>query len=231
MSEPFSSQRWKLWQPDDLTLPASALTEALTVPEVMPEEADDTLKTLTLLQDQVRSEAQTAGYTEGYDKGLSEGQHAGYETGYQQGLSDAQQQNAPLQARMQQLVNGFQHSLGALDSVIATRLLQLALEAARQVIGQTPCTDSAALLCQIQSALQQEPIFSGKPQLRVHPEDLHNVEQSLGATLKLHGWGLLADSALHPGGCKVSNEDGELDASIDTRWHELCRLVPPGERS
>jgi flagellar assembly protein FliH len=63
--------------------------------------------------------------------------------------------------------------------VIASRLMQMALEAARQVIGQTPTVDNSALIKQIQGLLQQEPLFSGKPQLRVHPDDLQRVEESL----------------------------------------------------
>ena len=70
---------------------------------------------------------------------------------------------------------------------------------------------------------------NGKPQLRVHPDDYPRVEQQLGVTLSLHGWRLLADGELHPGGCKVSAEEGDLDASLATRWHELCRLAAPGE--
>lgn len=62
---------------------------------------------------------------------------------------------------MQQLVSEFQTTLDALDSVIASRLMQMALEAARQVIGQTPTVDNSALIKQIQQLLQQEPLFSG----------------------------------------------------------------------
>lgn len=57
---------------------------------------------------------------------------------------------------MQQLVSEFQTTLDALDSVIASRLMQMALEAARQVIGQTPTVDNSALIKQIQQLLQQE---------------------------------------------------------------------------
>lgn len=98
---------------------------------------------------------------------------------------------------MQQLVSEFQTTLDALDSVIASRLMQMALEAARQVIGQTPTVDNSALIKQIQQLLQQEPLFSGKPQLRVHPDDLQRVDDMLGATLSLHGWRLRGDPTLH----------------------------------
>ena len=42
----------------------------------------------------------------------------------------------------------------------------------------------------------------------------------LGATLSLHGWRLRGDPTLHPGGCKVSADEGDLDASVATRWQE-----------
>lgn len=166
------------------------------------------------------NEGRQTGHAQGYQEGLAKG--------LEQGIEQARQQQAPLHARMQQLVSEFQHTLDALDSVIASRLMQMALEAARQVIGQTPVVDNAALIKQIQALLQQEPLFSGKPQLRVHPDDLQRVEESLGATLSLHGWRLRGDPSLHHGGCKVSADEGDLDASVATRWQELCRLAAPG---
>ncbi|WP_313611619.1 flagellar assembly protein FliH [Pantoea piersonii] len=230
MSDAFSARPWQLWQPDDLGRSNEPEPEILPEPEMFESEADEQQQQqFERMQQQARKESQAQGYNEGYQQGFAEGQKAGYDAGFQQGLADAQQQQAPLQARMQQLVTEFQHSLEALDSVIASRLMQLALEAARQVIGQATAVDGSALLRQIQQLLQQEPMFSGKPQLRVHPDDLQRIEQTLGPTLDLHGWRLLADGTLHPGGCKLSAEDGDLDASVATRWQELCRLAAPGE--
>ncbi|WP_439212283.1 flagellar assembly protein FliH [Duffyella gerundensis] len=234
MSDAFSARPWQPWLPQDLGRSDEPTFEAIVLPEGlsegMPEEqVDEQQQMLERLQMQVRTEAQGKGYSEGHQQGLSEGQRAGYDAGFQQGLLEAQQQQAPLQARMQQMVTEFQHTLEALDSVIAARLMQMALAAARQVIGQATQIDGSALLKQIQNMLLQEPMFSGKPQLRVHPDDLPRIEQTLGVTLDMHGWRLLADSTLHPGGCKVTAEDGDLDASVATRWHELCRLAAPGE--
>lgn len=229
MSDAFSARPWQLWQPEDLGRSHEPEPEMMPEPELFASEVDEQQLQFERLQQQARKESQAQGYNEGHQQGFAEGQKAGYDAGFQQGLADAQQQQAPLQARMQQLVTEFQHSLEALDSVIASRLMQLALEAARQVIGQATTVDGSALLRQIQQLLQQEPMFSGKPQLRVHPDDLQRIEQTLGPTLDLHGWRLLADSTLHPGGCKLSAEDGDLDASVATRWQELCRLAAPGE--
>ncbi|WP_144817319.1 flagellar assembly protein FliH [Enterobacter sp. DE0047] len=230
---------WKIWTPEDLAMPVSEFVPAVAYDsdsDDAPQESEEIVLTDEQKQQQQLAQLQIQAHEQGYSAGLAEGRQDGHSKGYQeglaqgleQGLAQAQQQQAPIHARMQQLVSEFQYTLDALDSVIASRLMQMALEAARQVIGQTPSVDNTALIKQIQQLLQQEPLFNGKPQLRVHPDDLQRVEEMLGATLSLHGWRLRGDPTLHPGGCKVSADEGDLDASVATRWQELCRLAAPG---
>jgi flagellar assembly protein FliH len=233
MSDRINTLPWQPWSLNDLTEP-KAVVEPLPLPPVesFGTPLDDSVvqeQQLAQLRLQAEQQGQQQGYADGQQKGYEAGFQAGMEEGRQQGLLEAQQQQQPLTAHWQQLVTEFQHTLDALDSVIASRLMQLALTAAKQVLGQPPVCDGTALLAQIQQLIQQEPMFSGKPQLRVHPDDYQRIEQQLGATLSLHGWRLLADGQLHPGGCKVSADEGDLDASLATRWHELCRLAAPGE--
>ncbi len=227
---------WKIWTPDDLSPPRAEFVpvnlesdgtdEESTEPELSEEELR--AQQLAQIQMQAHDQGYAAGMNEGRQKGQEQGYQEGLAQGLAQGLEQARTQQAPIHARMQQLVSEFQNTLDALDSVIASRLMQMALEAARQVIGHTPPVDNSSLIKQIQGLLQQEPLFSGKPQLRVHPDDLQRVEEMLGATLSLHGWRLRGDPTLHHGGCKVSADEGDLDASVATRWQELCRLAAPG---
>ncbi|WP_447879628.1 flagellar assembly protein FliH [Serratia fonticola] len=231
MSDRLNTLPWQPWLLNDLADPKPVL-EPESPPEVIIIPQDDSIneqQRLEMLRLQAQQQGQQQGFAEGQQKGYDAGFQAGLEEGRQQGILAGQQQQQPITEHWQQLVTEFQHTLDALDSVIASRLMQLALTAAKQVIGQAPVCDGTALLGQIQQLIQQEPMFSGKPQLRVHPDDYERVEQQLGMTLSLHGWRLLADGQLHPGGCKVSAEEGDLDASLATRWHELCRLAAPGE--
>lgn len=231
MSDSLNTLPWQPWSLNDLADPKPVLAPEIP-PEVIIIPQDDSIneqQRLEMLRLQAQQQGQQQGFAEGQQKGYDAGFQAGLEEGRQQGILAGQQQQQPITDHWQQLVTEFQHTLDALDSVIASRLMQLALTAAKQVIGQAPVCDGTALLGQIQQLIQQEPMFSGKPQLRVHPDDYERVEQQLGVTLSLHGWRLLADGQLHPGGCKVSAEEGDLDASLATRWHELCRLAAPGE--
>ena len=176
---------------------------------------------------------QMQAHEQGFNAGMNEGRQTGHAQGYQEGLAkglergieQARQQQAPLHARMQQLVSEFQHTLDALDSVIASRLMQMALEAARQVIGQTPIVDNAALIKQIRG-------YSSRSRCSAANRScafilmICSAWKSLGATLSLHGWRLRGDPSLHHGGCKVSADEGDLDASVATRWQELCAAAP-----
>lgn len=228
MSDAFNQLPWRPWALNDLS--RQALLPIITP---LAGETEDQGKVrqaaLEEAQDKMLQEAKRNGFAEGHTQGQQEGYQAGLLLGQEEGRRQILLEQQPAVAQLQMLVSEFQHSLDALDSVVTERLAQLALSAARLVLGQTSDEGNNAMLRQIQQFLQQEPTFSGKPQLRVHPSLLPLVEQHLGATLSLHGWRLIADGDLHPGGCKVSAPEGSLDASLATRWHELCRLAAPGE--
>ncbi|MGI8489279.1 flagellar assembly protein FliH [Pectobacterium sp. S5] len=239
MSNAPKSLAWQPWKPNDLAEPVSKSVPTYQVsdePELSDIENFSEENVLSTAEDELASlrestmqQARETGFAQGHQQGYDAGYQEGLAKGQQQGLQNALQQQQPIIEQMQQMVTEFQQTLDTLDSVIPARLMQLALTAAKQILGQPPVCDGNALLGQIQQLIQQEPMFSGRTQLRVHPSDLERVEQFLGPTLSLHGWRLLADSQLHPGGCKVSAEEGDLDASLATRWHELCRLAAPGE--
>lgn len=153
---------WKIWMPDDLAPPSSPVFESLSYPDEPSDEPEedsepDLQQTLAIMQAQAREQGHQDGYADGHVTGLEEGRKAGFQQGIEQGLAEAKLQQAPVHARMQQLVSEFQYTLDALDSVIASRLMQMALEAARQVIGHTQGIDNSALIKQIQALLQQEP--------------------------------------------------------------------------
>lgn len=228
MSDAFNHLPWRPWSLNDLAPSAMPV-----LPEPMDAESADDAQlqqaALNTLRSQAKQEAHRAGYAEGLKQGQQEGYQTGLLAGQEEGRRQALLEQQPAIAQLQMMVSEFQYTLDALDSVMAERLTQLALSAARQVLGQEPSGGADAMLRQVQRLMQQEAILTGKPQLRVHPSQMELVEKQLGATLKLHGWRLMPDETLHPGGCRVTSAEGELDASLATRWHELCRLAAPGD--
>jgi flagellar assembly protein FliH len=231
MSDAFNHLPWRPWALTDLSTPTlpPEPSEPSEPMDAAAKEEYEQMAALTAARKKLQAEAQRSGFEEGYKQGVQEGYQAGLRTGQEAGLQQVLDQQLPAVAQLQMLVNEFQHTLDSMDSVIVERLAQLALAAARKVLGQASIGEGTALIQQIQQFLLQEPAFSGKPQLRVHPSLIPLVEKHLGSTLNMHGWRLIPDPDVHPGGCKITAMEGDLDASLATRWHELCRLAAPGE--
>jgi flagellar assembly protein FliH len=234
---------WQRWLPGELTswetlqAKLEQHKQGRMTPESLGDEAktseQDRLQEQARILDELKEQARRAGHEQGIAEGRSQGYEQGLEEGRQaglaQGLQEASEQQQVITEQWKALLADFNHSLGGLDTVIASRLMQLSLTAAHHILGQPAICDGTALLNQIREFIQQEPMFSGKPQLRVHPQNIPLVEQQLGDLLALNGWRLIADNKLHPGGCKVSADEGDLDASLATRWQEMCRLAGSGE--
>ncbi|SFN62604.1 flagellar assembly protein FliH [Xenorhabdus japonica] len=233
MSDKSNNGNWRPWQPGELTQWETLRAKLEpTDEEQEPSEQDrlfEQARILDELKEQARQAGHAQGFIEGQAQGYEQGVQEGRQAGLEQGLREAQQQQQVVIEQWKALLADFSHSMDGLDTVIASRLMQLSLTAAHHILGQPAVCDGTALLNQIREFIQQEPMFSGKPQLRVHPQNIPLVEQQLGELLALHGWRLIADNKLHPGGCKISADEGDMDASLATRWHEMCRLAAPGE--
>lgn len=226
-----SDNDWMAWQPDNLLAEFdSPKTDAL------PAAAVDASSDVQLQAElsRLRQKAEQQGFAQGQAKGLEEGKKHGYEEGLRLGkeegielskleLNQVHQQHAE---RFTQLVESFQTSLGSLDSVIPSRLVQMALTAARSVLGEYIVCDNAQRMLRerIQRLLQEEPLFTGPVRLWVSAEDRPLIEESMGEAFAANGWELRVDEKMLPGGCRVVGCEGELDASVETRWQELCCL-------
>ncbi|WP_330847870.1 flagellar assembly protein FliH [Pantoea latae] len=156
----------------------------------------------------------------GYQEGFSQGEQAGRE----QGAAAASAEQQAQAQRFTQLVDGFQTALESLDSVIPARLMQLALSAVRALLGKQVLCDTSLLLETIRQLMQENLRFTRHIELWVSQQDAALVSERLGEVLEAHGWTLRVDAQMTPGGCRLTAKEGELDATLATRWKMLCDL-------
>ena len=238
MSDKENNPQWKRWQPRELNqwdfnssvLPSLSDVPEPDVPKIPCLEPREVLEQINLL-DNLKEEAHRSGFQTGQEMGEKAGYDAGFAQGLQEGAEQGRQQalaeQQPVTESWQKLLSEFSYSLDSFDSVVTTKLLQIALTAAKQVLGQPAVCDGSALLEEISRLLKQKPLFAGQPELRVNPVHIEMLEQHLSTQLNLNNWRLVADPQLHAGGCRVVADDGEIDMSVATRWQELCRLYAP----
>lgn len=235
---PINQETWQPWQLRELNqweLGNSAIPALDSIPEpdkpkVPCLEPQEVLEQINIL-DNLKEDAQKTGYKQGHQQGEKDGYVVGFEQGLrageEQGRQQALAQEQPIIETWQKLLSQFNYSLDSVDTVVTTKLLQIALTAAKQVLGQSTVCDGTALLEEISHLLHQKPIFTGQPELHVNPAHAQLIEQHLGSLLSLNGWRLVTDPKLHLGGCRVVADDGEVDMTVATRWQELCRLYAP----
>ena len=230
MSDGRLKHDWRRWMPEDLGYPFTSLDSLPPIPEAgVASSTDEKLAELNRL----RQQAQQPGYNEGLKKGEEDGHAQGYERGLEQGktegielgLAQAKAEQQELTDQFASLLKDFNVTMESLDEVIPARLVQMALTAARQVIGQAPMCDASALVEQVRKLLHEETLFNGQPQLWVSPDDYPMVQEQLGSTLENHGWRLYSDGKILRGGCRICSSDGELDATLGARWEALCHLT------
>jgi flagellar assembly protein FliH len=90
--------------------------------------------------------------------------------------------------------------------------------------GKITC-DPSVLLKTIKEKVHQNTFFNKNSKLIVSVLDYQSIEESLGSLLREYGWVLISDENLHQGGFKIVTDDGEIDASLSSRWEELCHLA------
>ena len=217
--EPRLSQTaWQRWEMASFTpaLPAQAAQTAPVVePETRPIEPTPLINEaeLAALRLQARMAGEAEGREQGHAQGLAEGHAAG--------LAAVQAQAAQLQA----LTLALPAALQLAQNSVADDLLALALDIARQVLGQALAAEPQAILAVVHELLQAEPSLTGAPQLLLHPDDAVLVKELLADDLKAAGWRVRLDPHIARGGCRVTAQSGERDATVQARWDRVSAAL------
>lgn len=229
-----SDNGWQNWQPQDLLADEnqSEMEVMSSVSAANPATHYESDELLQAELTRIRQQAEKKGFAQGEARGLEEGKQRGYEEGLLQGkkeglangLAEAQAKQDESIERLNKLFTEFKSALDSLDCVIPSRLVQLSLMAVRAMLGKNFVPDNALLLEKIQQLVEEDTMFKGDAQLWVNQGDVAIVEEHLGTTLASLGWELRGDAAMLPGGCRITSQDGEIDATLETRWQELCNL-------
>ncbi|MGP3590950.1 flagellar assembly protein FliH [Vagococcus sp. WN89Y] len=228
---PMSNGQWAAWRPEKLIQDELPAAEMIVSAQPADAASDPAFQAELA---RIRKQAEQKGFAHGEQHGIEEGKKQGYEQGLQLGREDGIAQGAAEFMQQQQkqaqqfahLIESFQAALDNLDSAMPSRLVQVALTAARTMFGDSIVSGSTHtwLLEHIQTLLRQENLLQGKAKLWVSGEESALVKEQLGNVLESKGWELCIDPQMLPGGCRITTDEGELDATTETRWNALCNL-------
>ena len=215
---------WERWEMGSVTQerpPAPRVSPVAEAPKLAPLAPALLIDEAELVR--LRLLAQQAGEAEGRRQGFALGQAEGHAAA----VGAVQEQAAQLRA----LTLALPAALLSAEREVADDLLALALDIARQVLGQALAAEPQLILGTVRELLQAEPALTGTPQLVLHPDDAALVKEHLADDLKTAGWRLRTDSGTPRGGCRVMAASGERDATLASRWERVTaameRHLPP----
>lgn len=177
------------------------------VPATHPGPSSDLEK---LAMDEARQQALAEGFEQGHATGSAEVREALGAT-MQKSIADAS-------LRMAQLLHNTSEHLRKSEEQISRHILELACDVARQVVRREIRSDPKLLEPVIAEALGQL-IDDGLPAtVRLHPEDLERLGDSLKENLGKPQPEFVADASITPGGCLIESASMAVDATVEKRW-------------
>lgn len=195
--------------------PAPAAVAAPATPAAAVEEELRAQQERRALEEAVER-AISAGRADGVIRGHAEGKEKGYAEGFTAGLDAAQQSQAQQLQRLAGLIDRLSAPIPALDRAIEERLVALALEVARCVIGGEISRSPEHLVRLIREALAQAPLPMEGIQIALNPADLEFV-RTAAPEIERGAAVLVADPSVEAGGALIAITDDR--PTRDRRWH------------
>lgn len=155
-------------------------------------------------------------------KALFEDAHQqGYAAGMQQAQASLEQETR----RLRQMTESFGAALDSLDFRLADQVLNLALDVARQVVAGELSAHPERILEVVNLALRQMAETTRDARLLLNPEDARIVRPILNDLLDRTRLRMVEDARIVRGGCLIETMQGDLDATLQTRWRQVVSVL------
>jgi flagellar assembly protein FliH len=162
---------------------------------------------------ELRLRAQAEGYAAGHREGLE----LGLEEGRRTGLAEA----APRVAQLDQVLGGLATDLARIDRELAQEVVALGLAVAKKLVGESLRVHPEAVRESVEEALRQVAHIRGPVSVAVNPDDAALVQAHLETAPPRGGWSVREDAGISAGGCRIETGAGEVDATLEQRWHRI----------
>jgi len=155
------------------------------------------------------------------NEGYRDGQREGLEAGRREALAE-------MASRMTQ-IDGLLVTLAAdlarVDRELSKDVVQLGLAVARNLVGASLKVRPELVQDCVEEALRHVAHANGAVYLIVHPDDAALVKGFLEASSRAKSWSIREDDSIARGGCRVETAGGEIDATLESRWHRTTAAL------
>ncbi len=147
----------------------------------------------------------------------------GYQAGYREGQARAESDVVERVTSLSALISALSSPLEALDHEVENELVRLVTDIARQLIRRELAAQPDQIVAVLREALSLLPINQRQIRVFLHPDDAHLVEELLH--LEERPWSIEEDPLLSRGGCRVTSDTSQIDATVEHRVGEIIARV------
>jgi flagellar assembly protein FliH len=166
---------------------------------------------------------------------MTERDRRAFERGRAQGHAEGQAAERHVKAehgaRVARVIDELRARLGELEESGAATLLDLAFSIARQVVRREIALQRDALLPVAREAVSMIVDHHAHPRVFLNPDDYAMLRADFEADGLFKGCRFIADARVARGGCRVETAQGEVDATLATRWERVLASLGSTDHS
>lgn len=169
----------------------------------------------------------TAGRLEALQK---EAYDEAFKKGHADGLAAGQEATKARADRLDQLLRALARPFDELDETVEKQLVELAMTVVRQLFRREIRLEPAHIIGVVREAIQLLPVASRNVKIHMHPEDAALVHEALSPADGEHAWDIVEDPLMARGGCNVTTDNSQIDATAESRLQAVISAVAGDER-
>lgn len=169
----------------------------------------------------------TAGRLEALQKAAYE---EAWQNGHAEGLKAGEQAVLQRAARYDELLHALCEPFDQLDNSVEKQLVELAIAVVKQLFRREIKIDPSHVIGVVREAIQLLPVASRSVQVHLHPEDAALVRETLSPAEGEPAWSIVEDPLITHGGCKVTTENSQVDATAEARLQAVINATFGDER-
>lgn len=154
----------------------------------------------------------------------------GYSQGFTKGMKDAEANIRQQVQRLEKIVNFLQKPLDELDATVTEQLTQLSISIAKMLIRRELKIDPGQIVAVVKETISALPVGIQNIRIAMNPEDAALLRETMSLSTGKQPWEIIEDPILSRGGCKVTTDSSEIDASVETRLSSIIARMLGGER-
>ena len=154
-----------------------------------------------------------------------------WQKGHAEGLAAGQNAIELRAARYDELLTALSQPFDRLDESVEKQLVELSIAIVKQLFRREIKLNPTHVIGVVREAIRLLPIASRNVQVHLHPDDAALVRESLPPAEGEPAWSIVEDPLISQGGCQVTTDSSQIDATAEARLQSVINRVLGDERT